>query len=179
VRKAGLVVLVEGESDCHTLWLHEFPALGLPGAGNWNEGRDAPLLADVPEIFVVIEPDKGGEAVMKWLRNSSIAPRVKLVRIKDAKDPSALSLADPHGFAAAFHRALDDAEPFSAITDREARAESGMKPRLPSSSAPGKLSRNRWRPVSGELWCRSQTGLPIWCRRSRCGYGAISGCCSP
>jgi hypothetical protein len=31
-------------------------------------------LADITEIFVVIEPDKGGEAVMKWLRNSSIAP---------------------------------------------------------------------------------------------------------
>ena len=51
VHKAGLVVLVEGESDCHTLWLHDFPALGLPGAGNWNEGRDAPLLADIAEIF--------------------------------------------------------------------------------------------------------------------------------
>lgn len=122
--RSGRVVLVEGESDCHTLWLHDFPALGLAGAGNWNEGRDAALLADITEIFVVIEPDKGGEAVMKWLRNSSIAPRVKLVRMKDAKDPSALYLADPHGFAAAFQRALDDAEPFSAITDREARAES-------------------------------------------------------
>jgi hypothetical protein len=111
--RSGRVVLVEGESDCHTLWLHDFHALGLAGAGNWNEGRDAALLADITEIFVVIEPDKGGEAVMKWLRNSSIAPRVKLVRMKDAKDPSALYLADPHGFAAAFQHALDDAEPFS------------------------------------------------------------------
>jgi hypothetical protein len=29
-RKAGYVVLVEGESDCHTLWCHEIPALGVP-----------------------------------------------------------------------------------------------------------------------------------------------------
>jgi|SRR6516162_6933628 hypothetical protein len=29
--KAGYVLLVEGESDCHTLWLHDLPALGLPG----------------------------------------------------------------------------------------------------------------------------------------------------
>src|SRR5829696_1540469 len=31
-RKAGYVVLVEGESDCHTLWFYEIPALGIPGA---------------------------------------------------------------------------------------------------------------------------------------------------
>ena len=31
-RDAGFLVLVEGESDCWTLWYHKFPALGLPGA---------------------------------------------------------------------------------------------------------------------------------------------------
>lgn len=31
-RSAGYLVLVEGESDCWTLWYHQFPALGLPGA---------------------------------------------------------------------------------------------------------------------------------------------------
>ena len=31
-RKAGFLVLVEGESDCWTLWFHNFPCLGLPGA---------------------------------------------------------------------------------------------------------------------------------------------------
>ena len=122
-RKAGFAVLVEGESDCHTLWLHGFSAIGLPGNTNWNELRDAPLLSEIPTIYVVIEPDKGGETVMKWLRNSSIAPRAKLVRMKSAKDASALYLADPDGFAAAFQRELDDAEPFCAIRKREASAE--------------------------------------------------------
>jgi putative DNA primase/helicase len=37
-RKAGYVVLVEGESDCHTLWYHEIPALGIPGASKWCDG---------------------------------------------------------------------------------------------------------------------------------------------
>ena len=37
-RKADYVVLVEGESDCHTLWYHEIPALGIPGASNWRDG---------------------------------------------------------------------------------------------------------------------------------------------
>ena len=31
-RKAGYLVLVEGESDCWTLWYQGFQALGLPGA---------------------------------------------------------------------------------------------------------------------------------------------------
>ena len=31
-KRAGYVVLVEGESDCHTLWFHGIPALGIPGA---------------------------------------------------------------------------------------------------------------------------------------------------
>jgi hypothetical protein len=122
VYKAGYVVLVEGESDCHTLWLHDFPALGLPGAGNWNEERDAPLLAELAMIFVVVEPDRGGNTVMMWLRRSSITRRAKLLRLQGAKDPSAFYLADPDGFRAAFQKALDEAEPFEAIADREAEA---------------------------------------------------------
>ena len=37
IRDAGYVVLVEGESDCHTLWHHGIEALGTPGAANWKE----------------------------------------------------------------------------------------------------------------------------------------------
>src|SRR5262249_24213714 len=40
-QKAGQLVLVEGESDCHTLWHHGIPAVGVPGASNWREERDA------------------------------------------------------------------------------------------------------------------------------------------
>jgi hypothetical protein len=117
------IIIVEGESDAQTLWQNGFAALGLPGAGNWNEQRDAPLLAELTTIYLMIEPDSGGDAVMGWLRNSSIAPRVRLVRLQGAKDPSALHLADPDGFHAVFRRALDQAEPFQAIADREAEAE--------------------------------------------------------
>jgi putative DNA primase/helicase len=28
---AGYVVMVEGASECHTLWFHGVPAIGLPG----------------------------------------------------------------------------------------------------------------------------------------------------
>jgi hypothetical protein len=122
-RKAGFVVIVEGESDTHTLWHAAFPALGLPGAGNWKEQRDAELVRDIPTIFVLIEPDQGGSAVMKWLARSSIASRVRLVRLQGAKDPSELYVAGPEGFRAAFQQALDTAEPWQAVADRVAKAE--------------------------------------------------------
>ena len=110
-RDAGHVVIVEGESDAATLWFHDIPAIGLPGATTWNEDRDAPLLDGIGTIYVVIEPDKGGAAVVKWLSRSSIRPRARLVRLHGAKDPSALYLANPDAFKAAFQRALDDAQP--------------------------------------------------------------------
>src|SRR5207248_5956536 len=53
---AGYAILVEGESDTQALWFHRFPSLGLPGAANWKEERDAPLFVQVPIIYVVIEP---------------------------------------------------------------------------------------------------------------------------
>jgi Family of unknown function (DUF5906) len=111
---AGSVVLVEGESDTQTLWYHSIPALGLPGAGNWNEERDAPLLADVPLIYVIVEADTGGKKTLSWLARSAIAPRTRLVRLPpETKDPSALYLSSPDTFLAAFRAALDAAEPFS------------------------------------------------------------------
>jgi hypothetical protein len=62
------VVLVEGESDCRTLWFHGIPALGMAGAGNWNEARDAGELAGIEHIYVVVEPDAGGQAVQRGIQ---------------------------------------------------------------------------------------------------------------
>lgn len=111
-RKAGHVMLVEGESDCHTLWSQGFPALGSPGAANWREDRDAVHLERIDTIYVVIEPDRGGETILKRLATSSIRARVRLVRLDPHKDPSALYLADPAQFRARFRAALDAAMPW-------------------------------------------------------------------
>ena len=100
---AGYAVIVEGESDAQTLWHHGFPALGLPGAALWNEERDAPLLQEVPIIYVVVEPDLGGMQTLNWLAKSSIATRARLLHLPpETKDPSALYLADPRRFQSAF-----------------------------------------------------------------------------
>jgi len=121
-REAGYVVLVEGESDCHTLWHYDIPALGLPGAANWKEVRDAPHLDGIPIIYVVIEPDTGGEAVRKWLATSAIRDRVRLVTLGEHKDPSALHVAGVEQFPARWQAAMDAAEPWTAIAAREANA---------------------------------------------------------
>lgn len=78
-RERGYIVAVEGESDCHTLWHHGEPAIGLPGAGTWKDDRDAGHLDDIPIIYVVIEPDAGGEGVKRWLAASRVHDRVRLI----------------------------------------------------------------------------------------------------
>jgi hypothetical protein len=94
----GYVVRVEGESDCHTLWHQREPAVGLPGAGNWNENRDAPELDGIPIIYVLVQPDAGGEAVRRWLATSSIRERVRLIVPAGWNDPSELHVTDPARF---------------------------------------------------------------------------------
>ena len=119
-RTAGSIAIVEGESDCHVLWHASFPAIGLPGASNWNEERDASLFEGIAIIYLVIEPDRGGEAALRWLAKSRIRDRVRLVRINGFKDVSALYLDDPQRFAERWPTALDAAESFVAVADREA-----------------------------------------------------------
>ncbi len=103
------IVMVEGESDCHTLWQHGIPALGLPGAANWSEDRDAAHLDGFEIIYVVLEPDQGGEAVQKWVSASKIRDRVKFVRLGAFKDPSALYCDSPNDFHERWQAALDNA----------------------------------------------------------------------
>lgn len=118
--QAGEIVLVEGESDAHTCWYHDYPALGLPGAGAWREGRDAPCLDGIDVVYVVIEPDSGGEAVLAWLESSSIRDRVRLVDLSPfgVKDVSALYLQGPDAFPFCWRQALDAATPYAGLEDQ-------------------------------------------------------------
>jgi hypothetical protein len=72
---------------------------GVSGAGNYNDERDAHNLDGIPDIYVLIEPDRGGEGIVRWLERSRIRDRVRLVHMAaDAKDPRVLppsSVATP------------------------------------------------------------------------------------
>jgi hypothetical protein len=106
------IVIVEGESDAQTLWLHGIPALGLPGASSWREEWSAPL-EGIHSIYVVIEPDDGGEAMRRWIASSSIRDRVRLILLHEAKDPSELYLAAPSAFPEHWRAAMEAAIPWA------------------------------------------------------------------
>jgi len=116
-RKAGRVVVVEGESDAHTLWHHDIPALGIPGASNWKPAY-AEHLKDIDKVFIIEEPDEAGAKFIETV-GASLGERLFVVRLPDAKDPSLLHMRDQGAFVAAFESALDSA---IAFTDLQARA---------------------------------------------------------
>jgi hypothetical protein len=123
-RKADYVVLVEGESDCHTLWFYDIPALGIPGASNWRDGW-ATFLDGIEKIYAVIEPDQGGDTLREKLTGcEAIRERLHLLELGEHKDPSALHLADPDGFRERFEVALEDAKPWIELERAEAEAAS-------------------------------------------------------
>jgi hypothetical protein len=121
-RKGNFVLLVEGESDCHTLWYHEIPALGIPGASNWRDGW-AVCLAGIDKIYAVIEPDQGGDTLREKLTACvAIRDRLHLLELGDYKDPSALHLTDPDRFREKFEAALEGAKPWLELEKVEAEA---------------------------------------------------------
>jgi hypothetical protein len=123
-RKARYVILVEGESDCHTLWFHEIPALGIPGASNWRDAW-ATYLDGIEKIYAVIEPDQGGDTLREKLTGCKvIRERLHLVELGEHKDPSALHLTDPDGFKERFEATLKDAKPWIELERVEAQAAS-------------------------------------------------------
>ena len=121
-RSAKYIVMVEGESDCHTLWCTGIPAIGLPGAALYEDAW-ATHFEGLDTIYIPIEPDRGGEAVLKWLERASIRDRVRLVRLADHKDISDLHVADPDQFMERWVAAIQAAEPWSVYAARQAEAQ--------------------------------------------------------
>jgi hypothetical protein len=110
-QKAKEITLVEGESDCHVLWMTGFPAFGLPGARNWKESWSQ-FFEPYEVINVLIEPDQGGDAVLNWLGNSEIRDRVRLIKLDGAKDVWELYSADLNNFSKNWRAAMEAATPF-------------------------------------------------------------------
>ena len=122
IKEAGYVVLVEGESDTQTLTYKGIPALGIPGANNYKEDWSAHL-DDLETVYVVVEPDKGGEALKEKLAASGIRERLHLVDLGEHEDASSLYLAAPEGFEKNFVAALEAAIPWTELRRTEIEAE--------------------------------------------------------
>ncbi len=88
-REAGYVLLVEGESDCHTCWQHDIPCLGAPGANNWRPEWASYL--DGLTVFVWREPDQGGAKFAQAI--DTTLPNARIVTAPPGrKDPSEMHL---------------------------------------------------------------------------------------
>ncbi len=131
--KAGYLVLVEGESDCWTLWYQGFPALGLPGAEMAGVLQES-ALAGIDRLYIVQEPDAAGATFVKGLANRLKGWRWQgkalVVRLPGAKDPSDLYTQDRKGFRAAFQCALDHAELLAPNDPHPVAPLDGAQPRV-------------------------------------------------
>ena len=64
IKTAGWCLLVEGESDALTCWLHGLPCLGLPGKKTWRSSRRNLSAAELQtlkdsQVYLWEEPDAG------------------------------------------------------------------------------------------------------------------------
>ena len=78
-----------------------------------GENRDARHFEEIAAIYVVVEPDKGGEAVVAWLGRSRIRDRVRLLTLPQGiSDVSDLHVTDPERWQQRFEEALQQAIPW-------------------------------------------------------------------
>lgn len=116
--ESDTLILVEGESDCWSLWHHDYPAIGLPGA-QMAHCLEAEHLHGVKRLFIMEEPDQGGEAFVRGLVKRLNRLRFKGTRLllrfpEGIKDANALHLqvgGDRDAFTDLFDKALADALP--------------------------------------------------------------------
>jgi hypothetical protein len=132
-REAAYRILVEGESDCWTLWHHQFPALGIPGSNTVNKTLQLGHVGKRKLIYVIQEPDGAGtefaKRVMNRLAEIGWSGELRVVRLEGVKDPSELHTQDPAAFPQRFREALELAKPLEINASCESRA-------LPSNAPP-------------------------------------------
>jgi AAA domain len=182
-RKAGYLVLVEGESDCWTLWYQGFPALGIPGA-EMTGVLEAAILSGIDRLYLLQEPDQGGVTfvshLVKRLTEWRWPGKLFVVRLSGAKDPSDLYTQDRQGFRAAFQHALDHAEPLVLNRPPPAASPSEAQPKIFSLQEllSWELPPTRWaipeilpegltllagKPKLGKSWLALSAALSIAC----------------
>ncbi len=74
MRRVGYIILVEGESDCHTLWFHDLPAIGIPGATNFKSAW-ADYLTGLT-VYVWQEPGDAGQTFVEKIGESIPEARI-------------------------------------------------------------------------------------------------------
>jgi hypothetical protein len=114
-RKARLLNLVEGESDCWAGWYHGIPALGIPGA-NATKVLAAEHLDGIEVVYIHREPDRGGQQFVQGAtaRLEALGFRGKVYELRlpeGIKDLADLHATAPEMFLARLEEAIKTAIP--------------------------------------------------------------------
>lgn len=146
-QEKGFVVLVEGESDCHTLWQYDIPALGAPGADTFQSAWAAYLKG--LDVYLFKEPDQGGETFLKkicvGLLDSHFTGKVCSLLLQGYKDPSDLHMAGEETFRETWAAAFGMANPIDI--------------RIVSCLAEKVIEDQPFTPIKPEKWRYSEQGV--------------------
>lgn len=112
VKKAGWVLIVEGESDCWTCWLHGIPTLGAPGKGIWPLSWGEHLKGI--EVYVWQEPD-AEDFVLRVLGS---APNLQYIRALDGTKDISEAHIQGHDIPSLIEGLKAKAESGQALKDR-------------------------------------------------------------
>ena len=111
-REKGYIVVVEGESDCHTLWQHDIPAIGVPGTQVFRKEWCRYLENLI--LYLFREPDRGGDVfsttIINNLKEAHFGSEVYLFNLDKYKDPSNLHVAGNKMFLDRWNTAIHTAQ---------------------------------------------------------------------
>lgn len=119
------LLIVEGESDCHTCWQNGIPALGIPGSTGISRDEIehyAGMFKHFKEIIVVQEPDAGGEALLNHIKGTVLEFRTQVMTLEPHKDCSAVHIAeggDKEAFTSFFMQRMFTKRPLASIWGHE------------------------------------------------------------
>ncbi|NUM33396.1 MAG: DUF927 domain-containing protein [Candidatus Brocadiae bacterium] len=119
-----ILIIVEGESDCWTLWYHGYQAIGIPGATMKNCVKED--VKKFKRIYLSYEKDKAGKKfvqdISKKLSDIGYSGEIFFFKMPEgAKDPNDLHKISKD-FRADFQRILEAAMPSKEIEkEKEAK----------------------------------------------------------
>lgn len=115
------VIIVEGESDCHTLWQRGYDeVIGAPGSNTFKREWAQYIPTDRP-VYFLREPGMSGDqfasTLSKRLAEASWQGKLFEVTLHEqgVKDPSELHKKDPSRFDTILESAIQTARPFDHI----------------------------------------------------------------
>lgn len=116
-QRSSALVLVEGESDCWTLWHYSIPALGIPGA-KMAKTLEADHVSQFEKIYIYQEPDTGGKTFVtktsQRLSELNYSGQVFVIHSPDGfKDPNDIHRTKPAEFKTIFEQLIKNAEPLN------------------------------------------------------------------